>query len=100
MQRCLSFYTIQTVIDAHRLAYCKYQFSLHRSFANQDSEELTTQITVLREKERVALARSHELQHMLLDVESKLETMKEQTQETTSKVSCRVTHITGILRMV
>lgn len=51
------------------------------------SEELSSQVALLREKERAAVARSSELQHMLLDVEAKLDTMKDQTQNTSSLVS-------------
>ena len=55
-------------------------------FTDQGSEDSKLELNQLREKERLAQQRNHELQHMLLDLEAKLDTMKGQTQSASNLV--------------
>ena len=61
-----------------------------RKYADHDTEELSKQLRQLREKERSAVARSNELQHLLLDVEEKLKSMVETVRSLTSDVRLRL----------
>ena len=55
--------------------------------AGQNTDEVTLQINKVRERERDLQKKNNELQHMLLDVEGKLEAMKDQTHSVADLVS-------------
>ena len=60
---------------------------LVRTLASHTSDEIGSQLTAFRDRERESQRKNNELQHMLLDVEAKLEKMKEQTRAGADAVS-------------
>ncbi len=75
-----------------RLRFDSYRtyISLHnRASSDQNTEDLRLELNQIREKERLAQKRNYELQKMMLDLEARLDKMKDQTQSTTNLVcSC------------
>ncbi len=59
---------------------------MFRVQTDQSSEETRTELSQLRDKERLAQQRNRELQHMLLDLEAKLDAMRGQTQSASNLV--------------
>ena len=60
-----------------------------RSSANESVEELRGRITAMHDKERQLQQRNSELQHLLMDVQAKLDGMKDQTSAAANLVSKR-----------
>lgn len=64
-----------------------WNWFLCRTSASSTVEELRKQITAMHEKEQQLQQRNNELQHVLLDVQNKLDNMKDQASVAASLVS-------------
>ena len=75
-------------------------------FRSEISEDTLSELTSLRERERETQKRNHDLEHMLVDVEAQIESMKNKTQSASDMVSkvisenCCKTHVVCVTFML
>jgi len=67
----------------------RYCLSIPRNLLDQTVRELQQQVTMMRQRENKVMEQNRELQHNILDLESKLEEVQDRNQTAFEMVSQR-----------
>lgn len=59
-----------------------------RSLKSEMTDDAVSELSSMRDREREVQRRNHELEHMLVDVEARIESMKTQTRAARDTVRC------------